>query len=103
MQLLTKPIIKQAMEQYKKGSDFKAQMVVAKFFHPMSNWNWYLMNMDDENGSYCWGIVDGFAVESGSFSMDELRDLKVGGLPMERDRYFKPIKADELWKQLNNK
>jgi len=102
MKLLTKPIIKKATEQYSKGSDFE-QMVVAKFFHPFSTWSWYLMNMDDENGSYCWGIVNGFAVESGSFSMKELESIKIHGIGIERDLHFKPIKASELWETLNNK
>ena len=97
MKLLTKPIIKKATEQYSKGSDFE-QMVVAKFFHPFSTWSWYLMNMDDENGSYCWGIVNGFAVESGSFSMKELESMQPR---LQRDLYFEPVKAKDVWEQLN--
>ena len=38
----------------------------------------------------------------GSFSIKELQDVKLPfGLGIERDLYFEPIKADELWKELN--
>ena len=106
MKLLTKEIIEKATKQFDKGTDME-QMVVAKFFggnwtKPGGNWTWYLMNMDkDEN--YCWGIVDGFAVEMGSWLMSELKKVKFQpfGLPVERDMYFEPVKASELWKELN--
>ena len=100
MKLLTKSITEKAKKQYDEGSDME-QMVVAKFFNPVGSWTWYLMNME-ENNDYCWGIVDGFAVEMGSFSMKELQDTKLQfGLGIERDTSFKPVPASELWKELN--
>ena len=98
MKLLTKAIINKATRQYPKGADME-QMVVAKFFNPFGRGTWYLMNMD---GDYCWGIVDGNAVEVGSFSMNELKQIKIMGLGIERDRHFEPIKANELWEELND-
>ena len=101
MKLITKEIAEQATKQYDKGSDMD-QMVVAKFFNPVGSWTWYLMNMED-NGDYCWGIVDGFAVEMGSFSIKELEEQKLPlGMKIERDLYFEPMKASEVWEQLNN-
>ena len=100
MKLITKAVEKKAIEQYPMGSDME-QMVVAKYFHPFSSWTWYLMNMEDKNGTYCWGIVDGNAVEVGSFSMSELKEIYIHGLGIERDRHFEPIKANKLWKELN--
>ena len=101
MKLVTKEIKEQAQEQYDKGSDME-QMVVAKYFDPMGSWRWFLMNMD-KDGDYCWGIVDGFAVEMGSFSMRELESIQLPlGLGIERDTSFEPVKASELWKELNN-
>ena len=98
---MTDKIAKQATEQYDKGSDMD-QMVVAKFFNPVGSWTWYLMNMAD-NGDYCWGIVDGFAVEMGSFSIKELEDLQLPlGMKIERDTLFEPMKASEVWEQLND-
>ena len=99
MKLLTKEITKKATKQYDEGSDME-QMVVAKYFNPTGNGTWYLMNMDKDE-DYCWGIVDMFAVEMGSFSMRELQGIKLPlNMGIERDKYFEPIKASELWKEL---
>ena len=101
MKLLTKEITKKATEQFDKGSDLDDQMIIAKFFNPMGSWTWYLMNLADD-GDYAWGIVDGHEVEMGSFSMNELQSVKLPfGLGIERDMYFEPIPANELWKELN--
>ena len=100
MQLLTKEIKTKAEKQYTKGGDME-QNIVAKFFNPMGSWTWYLMNKDPKSG-YCWGIVDGNAVEMGSFSMRELESIQLQlGLGIERDIYFEPVPANELWKELN--
>ena len=101
MKLLTKEITKKATEQFDKGSELDDQMIVAKFFNPMGRGTWYLMNLADD-GDYAWGIVDLHEVEMGSFSMNELQSAKLPfGLGIERDMYFEPIKASELWKELN--
>ena len=89
---MTKAIKEQAEKQYEQGSDME-QMVVAKFFDAMGSWEWYLMNMDrDEN--YCWGIVKGHEVEMGSFSLDELKSMQPR---IQRDLYFEPTPANEVW------
>ena len=100
MKLLTKSITEKATKQYDKGSDME-QMVVAKFFNPIGSWSWYLMNLGEDK-DYAWGIVDGNAVEMGSWLMSELQNQKLPfGLGIERDTSFKSIKASELWKELN--
>tara|TARA_R100000808_G_C2137699_1_gene145784 strand:+ start:259 stop:573 length:315 start_codon:yes stop_codon:yes gene_type:complete len=99
MKLLTKEVIKKATKQYTKGSDMDEQMVVAKFFDAWGDWKWYLMNMKDETGDYAWGIVKGFDVEIGSFSLTELK--QVLGLRLERDMYFEPMKASDVFNKLN--
>ena len=102
MKLLTKEITKKAQEQYDKGSDME-QMVVAKFFNPVGSWTWYLMNLDPEDSDYAWGIVNGHAVEMGAFGIKELEELQLPlGMKIERDLYFEPMKASEVWEQLNN-
>ena len=101
MKLLTKEITDKAQKQYDKGSDLDGQMIVAKFFDPMGSWKWYLMNLADDK-DYAWGIVDGHAVEMGSFSIKELQSVELPfGLGIERDKYFEPTPANELWKELN--
>ena len=57
MKLLTEKIKKKAKEQYQYGSDIDKQDVVAKFFNPMGEGTWYLLNMDKDE-DYAWGIVD---------------------------------------------
>ena len=102
MKLMTKEIEKKAQQQYQMGSDM-SQMIVAKFFCPTNSWTWFLMNQDPNDTDYLWGIVKGFEVETGSFSLSELENTILPlGLRIERDLYFKPITAEELWKQLNN-
>ena len=102
MKLLTSAIRAQARKQYHLGSDMEKQMIVAKFFDPVGSWTWYLMNID-EDLDYCWGIVNGFEVEIGSFSLNELESIKLPfGLGIERDYYFKPVKAIDLWNELNH-
>ena len=100
MQLLTKEIKTKAEKQYNQGGEM-SQKVVAKFFDPVGSWTWYLMNKDPES-DYCWGIVDGNAVEMGSFGLDELQEYTgYFGLGIERDTSFEPVKANVIWKQLN--
>ena len=99
MKLLTKAIINKATKQYPKGSDME-QMVVAKFYNPAGRGTWYLMNMKGED--YCWGICHIYEWEMGSFSIEELKNVPLPwGLKIERDRYFTPVKASELWAKLN--
>ena len=83
MKLLTKKIKEKAIKQYVKGADLE-QMVVAKFFNP-----------------YGRGICHLYEWEVGSFSLEELRNLPLPfGFKIERDLYFKPIKASKLWEKL---
>lgn len=101
MELFTKEIIDKAKAQYLLGSDMECQMIVAKFFNPTGSGTWYLMNMDPEDNDYCWGIVDLFEIEMGSFSKSELENLKGPlSLGIERDLYFEPVNAKELWEKL---
>ena len=100
MQLLTKEIKTKAEKQYNQGGEM-SQKVVAKFFDPVGSWTWYLMNKDPES-DYCWGIVDGIAVEMGSFGLNELQEhTGQFGLGIERDTAFKPVEAKVIWERLN--
>ena len=97
---MTKEIQEKAEKQFDKGSDME-QMVVAKYFDAMGGWKWFLMNKKKDD-SYCWGIVKGFEVEMGSFSIDELESIKLPfGLGIERDTLFEPMKAKDVWDRLN--
>ena len=55
------------------------------------------MNIADDE-DYAWGIVKGHDVELGSFSINELKSLRLPfGLSIERDRFFEPIKAKVVY------
>jgi len=74
------------------GLDALAQV---KFFTPDSNWTWYASEFDGEDIFF--GLVSGFEVELGYFSLSEL-DAVSGplGLPIERDLHYHPKKLKEL-------
>lgn len=87
-----------------------------KFFTPSSNWTWYASESSAamKDGTYklltevdpndpeiedviFFGLVNGFELELGYFSLSELES--VGGgmtLPIERDRHFTPTTLKEL-------
>ena len=109
--LLTKSQKDRLIKQFPKGSSFN-QQVVAKIFG--GSMTWYLMNMDPSDEDYIWCIVknDSFqppVVEAGSVLLSELQSAKIPmnfagrsfGLPLERDRYFKPMLARDVWDRLN--
>jgi len=101
MKLFTKAITAAAQKQYALGSDLKKQKIVAKFFDPTGSWTWYVMNQDPNDPDYLWGIVQGFEVEIGSFSLSELQSIRGRfGLGIERDLHFQPRPAAEVYRAL---
>jgi len=88
MELLTKEI----REGFTKigsqdGKEPDEHICVVKFFDPTGSWTWYATEFDGEDMFF--GLVDGFELEWGSFSLSELKSVEVGlGLRIERDLYF---------------
>ena len=75
-----------------KGLEALAQV---KFFTPDSNWTWYASEFDGEDIFF--GLVSGFEVELGYFSLKELDEARGPlGLPIERDLHFEPKTLGEL-------
>ena len=100
MKLITKEISKQAQAAYKvyANKPLEEQQVVAKFFDPMGNFTWYLLNQDPAEPDYLWGIVKGFDVEIGSFSLAELEAVATYRiLGIERDLSFKAQNAKTIY------
>lgn len=101
MKLLTKEIIKKVpdtMSQMKRNEE--DPIAYAKFFTPWDRWTWYLIAMDSDL-DYCFGYcLSGFGEdfdEYGYFSLKEVEEIEVlGGLKVERDRYFTPKKMSEI-------
>src|SRR5574341_609163 len=66
-----------------------------KFFTPDSNWTWYPTEFDGSD--LLFGLVSGFEVELGYFSVGELESVRGPlGLPLERDLYYEPKSLREL-------
>ena len=69
-----------------KGLDALAQV---KFFTPDSNWTWYASEFDGND--LLFGLVIGYEIELGYFSLAELKSVKGPlGLLIERDLYYRP-------------
>jgi hypothetical protein len=78
--------------QEQKGLGAQA---VVKFFTPDSNWAWYASEFDGEDRLF--GLVNGFELELGYFSLSELEQAHGPlGLPIERDLHFEPTSLGEL-------
>ena len=103
MKLFTKSIEKQLQAQFPLGAEFKNQKVIAKIFNPYGQGTWYLMNQDPDKPDYIWAIVKNFAVEAGSVLKSELVGFKAPpfNLGLERDKFFDPMPAKEVWDKLN--
>ena len=69
-----------------------------KLFYPDFNWTWYVIESDGQDE--CFGLVEGWEVELGSFSLEELFNTKGKlGCPIEMDLYFKPDRLSEIKKR----
>jgi Protein of unknown function (DUF2958) len=70
-------------------------LALVKFFTPDGNWTWYASEYDGEDLFF--GLVSGFEVELGYFSLTELEGVKGAlGLPIERDNHFSPTPLRNL-------
>lgn len=95
MNLLPKSIEKQLPELYatERNPD---PIAYVKFFTPDSGWTWYATEYDPETRTF-FGLVSGFEVELGYFTLDELKSVRGSlGLPVERDLYWKPRRLSEI-------
>lgn len=88
MKLLTKEIIRQFPKIGETdGKPMGERKIIAKFFHPFSNWTWYAFELNPDTGEF-FGLVDGQEKELGVFTLAELESVKIMGLGIERDMYF---------------
>lgn len=104
MKLLLKDQIAtlQAQHRIYAETEMKDLTVAVKLFALNSGWTWYLLTQDPDDPDYLWAIVDGNEIEMGSVSLADLESQRWLGIPaVERDRYWKPRNAQELWNKLN--
>lgn len=88
MELMTQEIrdkFREVGSQEKK--ELGEQIVIVKFFDPTGSWTWYATEFDGKDIFF--GLVDGFELEWGTFSLSEMQSVKGPlGLGIERDLYF---------------
>jgi len=83
------------LELYSNEENGLEAIAPVKFFTPDSNWTWYASEFDGEDLFF--GLVSGFEVEFGYFSLKELQETRGPlGLPIERDLYFEPQTLGKL-------
>jgi len=94
-ELLTKEIRGKLPPLYANEELGLAALAQVKFFTPDSNWTWYASEFNGDDIFF--GLVSGFEVELGYFSLSEL-DAVSGplGLPIERDLHYHPKTLQEL-------
>ncbi len=67
-----------------------------KFFAPWTSWTWLAIEYDPGQ-HLCWGWVLGHEQEAGYFALDELEAVRgPGGLRIERDRHFHPVRLADV-------
>lgn len=94
MKLLTKALLRKIPALHATDNQ-EDPMVWVKFFTPDAQWTWYVTEFDGEDMFF--GLVQGLETELGYFSLSELRRVRGRlGLPIERDRYFKPHPLSQI-------
>jgi len=94
MQLLTKELAQKIPRLYQtEHVGLPDKVAYAKFFHPVSNWQWYVIEYDGLDT--CFGLVVGHDTEFGYFSLQELSQVGYG-LAIERDRHFRATPIQDL-------
>ena len=102
MILLPKYIRRQLPKLYSQEELGLEALARVKFFYPDFSWTWYASEFDGEDTFF--GLVDGFEVELGYFSLSELSQVRGKlGLPLERDLHFEPTSLRELYDQLQER
>lgn len=100
MKLLTKELEARFTQVGRQESLGERAVVVAKFFTPDGQWTWWATEYDPESREF-FGLVQGFEVEFGYFSLDELESA-IGplGLPIERDKFWEEQTLGEVRRAL---
>jgi hypothetical protein len=99
MKLLTKSL-RQRLPRLGATDEQADPLVMCKFFYPDFSWSWYAIEFDGEDLFF--GFVDGDCPELGYFRLSELQANRgTLGLPIERDRYFKPCPLSVLRARLD--
>lgn len=98
MKLMTKALEKQLPKLYEtEGVELEEKVAYVKYFSPWMGWEWYGVEYDPEEKIF-FGLVKGFEVEWGYFSLAEFEAIneEKGFAFIERDLYFEPTKIKDI-------
>ncbi|OGR46965.1 MAG: hypothetical protein A2X34_09735 [Elusimicrobia bacterium GWC2_51_8] len=97
MKMLTKELESEFAKQgYTDGKGEEKTQVLAHYF--AGSWDWWATEYDPKDRIF-FGLVKGFEVELGSFSLDEIEQNSCNVKPLggvERDLYWKPKSLAEV-------
>lgn len=100
MKLIPKELARRLPPLYATEND-PDPMVHCVLYFPCSSWQWYVLEFDQNDTFF--GLVNGFEVELGYFSLNELLKTRDScGMSVERDRGFRPCRLSELRAKLNS-
>lgn len=95
-QLMTEEIAKTVPRLYEQdGAD--DPIVHVHYFSCVTGWDWYLTEFDPRTGE-AFGLVRGFEIEWGYFSVREMERVnrEKGFEVVERDEHFEPAPASRF-------
>ena len=96
MNLIPQDIVNKIPNLYETENE-EEKICYVKLFLPSSNWTWYILEINKEDNNTCYGLVDGFELELGYFTLSELENLKgMFGLKVDLDTSFKPTKLSKI-------
>ena len=95
--LMPDSIKKQLPKLYKTEKELIGDRIAyARYFFPMGAYTAYLLEYDPKERIGFGAVTMGYGWELGTMSLDEMEEVKVRGLGIERDLYFKPTKLHEI-------
>ena len=95
--LMPKTIQKQLPKLYSTQKELVGDKTAyARYFFPMGAYTAYILEYDPKTRIGFGAVTMGYGWELGNMSLDEMQEVKVHGLGIERDLYFTPCKLHEI-------
>lgn len=95
--LMPDSIKKQLPKLYSTEKELIGDKVAyARYFFPMGAYTAYLLEYDPKSRIGFGAVTMGYGWELGNMSLDEMAEVKIHGLGIERDLYFSPTKLHEI-------